>query len=206
MHLVRLLALLLGAVAAACLAPAADPALGTVRVALGPSLDRVHDWRPDQRAELVAQLATMAAAGPAWVLAPEGEADVVVRAADLSALGPDTCGHYRNGERFIELDASCTAGYLALRRAMAHELLHWLTWTRWRWVGHLCWWPRNEAPPRGCHPTRLCVDCLLAPGLTTGEDPGPGWTEAYVPPVAHPEPTAADRELIVACQAAGRCE
>lgn len=201
----RTLALLTALAAlAACGVPSQNDPItyGTVRVALGPGLDGTP-WRDDQARELVAELAALAALGPAWQLTSEGAADVVVRPA---ALAGGACGRYVAGAAFVEVDPACTAGYLALRRAAGHELTHWLTWTRWRWLGHLCSWPYNAPVPAGCHPLIVCRDCLMSPGLAPADDMGPTWSEAYTGPVIDPAPAWQDLELIRGCVARGRCE
>lgn len=203
MRVTAALALWFAALAgAACTAPSQhDPATyGTVRVALGPGLDGTP-WRDDQARELVAEVAALAALGPDWVLTSEGAADVVVRPADLAGA----CGRYVAGAAFVEVDPACTAGYLALRRACGHELLHWYLYRTARWLGHLCSWPYNASAPPGCHPSIVCADCLLSPGLVPPDD-GPTWTEVYTGAVAEPAPGWGDLELVRTCHARGRCE
>lgn len=179
-----------------------DPArFGVVRVAFGPSLDGVYDWRADQLAMLAPMETEGDAFGPDIQIVSEGAADVVLRAAALG--GP--CGRYTTGLAYAEVDPACTAGYLALRRAALHEVMHWYTWSRWRWVGHLCEWPLNAPRPAYCHPTIRCTDCVMSPGLTAPDD-GPSFSEAYTGSVAEPTPAQADLDLIAACQANGRCE
>lgn len=187
-----------------CVAPSQrDPArYGTVRIALGASLDGLYDWRPDQRAQLDPIATELDALGPDFVWVSEGQADVVIRAASLAS---GACGEYHQGLAYVEVDASCTQGYLAMRRAASHEIVHWYTWNRWRWVGHLCQWPLNSSPPAGCHPTIRCDRCLMAPGLTPPNTTGPGFEEAFVPPVAEPAPDYADLELVRTCQTQSRC-
>lgn len=173
----------------ACAAPSQldEARYGRVTVAFGPSLDAVWDWRQDQLPELRAELAALSAVGPVFREAPEADADVVVRAADLG--GP--CGRFQTGLRFVEVDATCAAGYLQLRAAAGHELLHWATWTKWGQVWHVC-----EHPEDGmrCHPT-VTGPALLNPGLARIDD-GPGFSEAYTGDFADGVPTDADLRLV----------
>jgi hypothetical protein len=185
---------------AGCVAPSqADPSVyGTIRVALGDSLDGVWSWSPDQRRALTAALPQLDALGPAWVLTDEGTADVVVRAASLRG----GCGGYDPGLAFVEVDAACTSrvgGFLALTRAVHHELFHYYLGRRFGWYGHLC---RRAADRADCHATIECDDCLLSPGLAQ-PDEGPGFESAYVPTPSESAPAAADLELVRRCAARG---
>lgn len=170
-----------------------DPAAyGSVRVALGPSLDLVHDWLPEHRAAVAAALEQLDGLGPDFVLTTEGEADVVVRAAALEG----GCGSFSPGLAFVEVDGPCASqrgGSPAVARAACHEVAHWLTYSRWRWVGHVCRDPRDAAD---CHPAVTCPsgDCLLSPGLARPSK-GPGYVEAFAE-FADPAPAVEDLRLV----------
>src|SRR5512147_2822988 len=160
----------------------AAPMLPPVRVALAGSRDGVLAWSQTQRAAIAPYLERRldrTGADFSFVEDPAA-ADVVVRATDMTA---DACGLYDRGDTEVRVNAQCAAGETGLLRAIGHELLHWLTDHRYGWLGHLCTWPVNVAPPPGCHPTLVCPgeDCLLGRGLRAGDDPGPSFSEAYVP-------------------------
>jgi hypothetical protein len=119
----------------------------------------------------------------------------VVRPYDAGPQCARGSGRYLPNTRYVEVDPAvpCIDGYLALRRAAGHELMHWLTSSRWHWLGHIC---AASDPGADCHPTIRAPDALLAPGLHRAQDTGPGWDEAYVPAVAEPAPTDADLALV----------
>lgn len=171
-----------------------------MRVAFASSADGVYAWRADQLDQLAPLFTELDAIGPDFVQASEADADVLVRAASLDGA----CGRFTTGNTYVEVDAACAQGYLAMRRAAAHEIIHYLTWTRWHWVGHVCQWPIGTTIPAGCHPTIRGVDALISPGLT-GFDDGPSTSEAYTGQIADPTPTQSDLDLIAHCQAAGAC-
>lgn len=193
----RIIFALLSLLFAACVAPTqSNPALyGTVRVGIGPSLDGVWDWRQDQHDQIVAELATMSALGPQWVYSSEGDADVVIRAADLHG----SCGAFSRGLRFVEVDATCVHSSLELQQAAAHELMHWWTWTQHGWLGHIC---QHVGDASDCHPSIWGL-AVLNPTIG-GVDPGPGFDEVYSPPIGDPTPGEYDLELFSRCQA-GSC-
>lgn len=184
-----------------------DPSIyGAVTVALGRGLDGVTDWREDQRARLGESLPQLAALGPTVTLTTEGRADVVVRTFDSGPGCAAGVGRYHPGSAYVEVDPACADGYAALARAVNHEIVHWLTWSRYAWVGHLCAYGDTHAD---CHPDLRFTPGrdptpLLAPGLSR-TDPGPGTDEAYVPEPADPSPTSLDLELVRRCQERGRC-
>lgn len=190
-----------------CLAPTQyDPAVyGTVKVAFGPSVDGSdQDWLPDQLTELRDELADMGRLGPLWQEVGEGDADVVVRPFDARACTAGA-GSYSPGAGFVEVDpdAACTPGFSALRRAVAHELMHWWTWHTARWVGHLCQDPSDRPD---CHPTITCRDCVLSPGLSTSPSGSSGeedWQAGS--DFIDPAPQAADLALFARCHA-GHCD
>lgn len=97
----------------------------TVRVALGRGIDRAAlDWKQEQKQALARGLgARLSAAGPWLALAPEGNADVVVRAAELPE---GRCGSYHPGEQFVEVDPRCDEG--TIRRVLHQEVAKWWTW------------------------------------------------------------------------------
>lgn len=178
---------------------------GTVRVALADSRDGVWTWSQHQRAMLDPYLnVTCDATGPDWILVNEfADADVIVRATNDMLDG--ACGLYTTGDSEVRVNTACASGDDAMRRAVGHELLHWYTDHWFHWVGHLCSWPVNVPPPAGCHPTILCTDCLLSPGLRDPDLTGPTFDEAYVPPIADPEPAEQDLQLIAHCESAHAC-
>lgn len=207
---------------AACVVPDQhDPRrFGVVRVGFGPSVETGPDaagpWHQDQLREMRAQLAVLNRLGPTFVEVPEGEADVVVRPfvsgpACLSGGATRGAGRYpRFGAAYVEVDASCADGYLVLRRIMAHELMHWLTATRYGWVGHIC--PVRavgEPEPRtDCHPTIRQTGAILNADVRTSAA-APMVLERFLDEVqagfVDADPTEADLALLAACQRAG-CE
>ena len=190
-----------------CVAPSQrNPSTyGTVRVALADAPDGSWGWSQHQRDLLDPYInLTLDALGPDFVLIQSlGDADVLVRASDSTG---DACGLYRRGESEVFVNSQCAQGDDALRRAVGHELVHYLTDHRYGWLGHLCTWPINDPPPPGCHPTILCQDCLMSPGLRQIDLAGASFDEAYVPPIADPAPAAEDLQLISHCQDAGQCQ
>lgn len=205
--IVLLLSLILASLSGCCADGACnvpEPArYGVVKIALGPSLASSYDWRPDQRAALEPLARELDALGPDFVWVSASDPDSIVIRPEMLPAG--ACGAYRLGEETVSVDPVCTAGFQALRKAAAHEILHAFLWRRFRWSGHLCWFPLNAPVPPGCHPTRVCRDCLLSPELQ-GEDVWGDGIEEYTPAVAWPEPQAADIELVRSCFERGRCE
>ena len=176
---------------------------GAIKIALGPSLDGTPDWRPDQIAAFRPLERELDSLGPDFILVPMGTpASVVIRPATLPA---GTCGRYRLDETYVEVDPACTPGYLALRKAAAHEIMHAVLWQRFRWAKHICWFPLNQPVPAECHPTIVCRDCLLSPGLIT-EDTWGDRVEDYIPGVSFPEPQAQDIQLFRRCLDSNSCE
>lgn len=176
---------------------------GTVKIALGDSLTGDRAWRADQRAALDPLVRELDALGPDFVWGSPADPDTIVIRPE--ALEAGTCGFYRLGESSVAVDPVCTAGFAALRKAAAHEVVHALLYTRFGWGGHLCWFPLNSPVPAGCHPTRVCRDCLLSPAVQ-GQDSWEGGVENYTPAVAIPEPQPEDVALVRACFERGRCE
>lgn len=201
------LALSSAALAAGCLAPSqrSPSRFGVVRVALADSPDGVFGWSQHQRVLLDPYInVTLDALGPDFQLVDLiSSADVLVRAT--GAMPDGACGLYRAGDAEARVNSACAQGDDGLRRAVGHELLHWLTDHRFAWVGHLCEWPVNAPVPPGCHPTLRCVDCVLSPGLRAPDETGPTFTEAYVPPIADPVPAQADLDLIDRCDRQRAC-
>lgn len=177
---------------------------GTVKIALGVSLNGTREWRDDQRAALEPLSRELDALGPDFVWVSESDPDAIVIRPET--LDPGACGYYRLGESSVNVDPVCTLGYSALRKAAAHEVVHALLYQRFRWAGHLCWFPLNSPAPPGCHPTRVCRECLMSPAIQ-GQDvwPWPNDIEQYTPSVAIPEPQPEDIELVRACFARGSC-
>lgn len=152
-------------------APAAPASSGdAVRVAVVDGLDWTA-WRDDQRAAISAYLPTLSRVGVQWTIARESDADVLVRSWDAGEGCLDGAARYVVGWRYVEVDAACVGGLDGLRFAVAHELLHWLTHTHSRWIGHVCKLG-NEASD--CHPTvrgRSLLNPVLyeSPGETLGD-------------------------------------
>lgn len=172
---------------AACEPPEASTGR-TVRVALGDDPSGVTGWRPEHRAEVVRALDALAATGDRWALV-EGEADVTVQPFDAGRCAH--AGEYAPGSRTVRVDYACAPGSL-LAVAVAHELLHWLTWSRARWVGHLC---AHDGEAPDCHATVRGVG-VQSPYLPAqlgpdGEPLGP----------TAPDLTTADRALLRALEA-----
>ena len=119
--------------------------------------------------------------------------------------GAGACGRYVLGGTVVEVDPACTMGLDGVRKAVGHELFHFVLITRFAWPGHLCRWAINERAPAGCHPTIQCPasGCLLEAGLRGAPVDG---VEDYVATFADGSVTDADRELLRGCVARGRCE
>lgn len=176
---------------------------GIVKIALGSALDGSREWRSDQRAALEPMARELDALGPDFVWVSEGDPDaIVIRPAMLE---PGACGYYRLGDSSVSVDPACTLGYTALRKAAAHEVVHAFLYARFGWSKHLCWFPLNSPVPTGCHPTRVCRECLMSPEIQ-GQDTWVDGIENYSPSVAIPEPQAEDIELVRACFERGHCE
>jgi len=193
--------------AMACTAPTqfSPSRFGRWRVAFAGSTDGVYAWRADQLDAVRPMFTELDALGPDFVETDSlAEADVIARAAgDLGGA----CGAFdARDPGLVRIDAACAQGYLALRRAVAHEVVHAYTWQRWGWAGHACDWPIGAAVPATCHPTIRCPGegCLMSRGLARADD-GPNFSEAYTGDVADPTPAQPDLDLVAACQAASRC-
>lgn len=188
-----------------CTATGPDPAqFGTVKIALGAPLDpAVPDWREDQRLAIEPLARELDILGPDFQWTEPGDPEsIVIRPA---ALPRGVCGFYRLGETMVEVDPTCTEGFAALRKAAAHELVHALLFRRFRWAGHLCWYPINSAPPPTCHRSLVCRDCLMSPEIQGVEE----WAdsqESYSPTSVFSEPQASDIALFSRCYRNGACE
>jgi hypothetical protein len=198
----------LGALLSACCADGACNApqpsrYGTIKIALGTSLGGARAWRPDQRAALEPLVRELDALGPDFVWGSEADPETIVVRPE--ALEAGACGFYRLGETSVSVDPVCTEGFSALRKAAAHEIVHAVLYTRFGWRGHLCWFPLNAPVPAGCHPTRVCRECLLSPSIQ-GQDSWEGGVEHYSPSVAIPEPQPEDIALVRDCFDRGSCE
>lgn len=151
-------------------APLSPSTSDAVRVAIADGLDWTA-WRDDQRTAIAAYLPTLSRVGVRWTLARESDADVLVRSWDAGEGCLDGAARYVVGWRYVEIDAACVGGLDGLRLAVGHELLHWLTHSRARWIGHVCKLG-NEA--NDCHPTvrgRSLLNPVLyeSPGETLGD-------------------------------------
>lgn len=183
MKILLTLALLL----AACRppAPSAPRPDRVVRVAVEDGLDWTA-WRDDQRAAIERYLPTLSRVGVQWTIARESEADVLVRSWDAGAGCLDGAARYVVGYRYVEVDAACVGGLDGLRYMAGHELLHQLTWSRYRWLGHVC---RFANETTDCHPT-VRGKSLLNPYVAVNATGEEGWINT--------EPTEVDRELLAA--------
>lgn len=188
-----------------CTAPGPDPVrYGVVKVAFGAPLDpTVADWREDQRLAIEPIARELDALGPdfQWVSAGDPEA-IVIRPA---ALEPGVCGYYRLGESMVQVDPACSEGFSVLRKAAAHEVVHAFLYQRFRWSGHLCWYPLNDTPPPTCHRSMVCQNCLMSPALQ-GRDEWADGAEDYSSTVVFSEPQPGDIALVSHCFSAGTCE
>lgn len=121
----------------------------TIRVAVEDSLDGTTGWRPEQRDVLLGRvLRVLSATGDTWAASDTGSADVVIYAYPASSCAVEGSGRYVAGARYIEIDPACTPSEDVLAWVAVHEALHWLTWDRHRWLGHVCLY-RDEAAD--CH-------------------------------------------------------
>lgn len=173
----------------ACTAPhvveSPAPSGPSVRVALADGLDWTA-WRDDQRAAIERYLPTLSRVGVRFEVARESHADVLVRSWDAGAGCLDGAARYVVGYRYVEVDAACVGGLDGLRYMAGHELLHQLTWSRYRWLGHVC---RFANETTDCHPT-VRGKSLLNPYVAVNATSEEGWINT--------EPTEVDRELLAA--------
>lgn len=181
----RLILALLAFALAACTSPAL-PATGTTyRVALAPDPTGVTGWRPEHAASLRLALEALAATGDTWVEGSQAEADLYVRSFDAGAHCTHA-GEYEPGASYVRVDYACAPGD-ALAYAIVHEALHWLSWRRARWVGHVC---VREGDAPDCHPT-VRGEAVLNPVMPAAfDDRG----EPVGPPDPHLRP--ADLDLL----------
>jgi hypothetical protein len=134
----------------------------TIRVAAEDSLDGTTGWRPEQREVLLGRvLRVLAATGDTWVASGTGSADVVIYAYPASSCAVEGSGRYVAGARYVEIDPACTPSEDVLAWVATHELLHWLTWDRHRWLGHVCAFPSEVAD---CH-EEVFGPAILAPRI-----------------------------------------
>jgi len=99
-------------------------------VAFGPSLDAdARPWFPNELQTLQEQVKVLWALGPTLLIAPEGDAEFVLRPfnadtpAGRCALG---AGRFFPKSRYAECDPGCTDGLMGLRTCLGHEYGHWL--------------------------------------------------------------------------------
>lgn len=151
---------------AACTAPPAHETprpQHVIRVSVEDGAD-LTGWMNWHRKALLKLWPRLDATGYAFVL-DDRAPDVRVRTFDAGSGCAHGGGRYELGRPFVEIDPVCVHGAEELRFAVAHEVLHWLTWRDARWVGHLC--VRDEAPD--CHPT-VHGTGLLSPVLPADHD------------------------------------
>ena len=178
----RFLALLC-ALLCACSDPPRAPATGhTYRVALAPDPSGLTGWRPEHRAALTLALSSLAATGDAWVESAPDTADLRVEPFDAGAC--THAGEYAPGEARVRVDYACAPGTALLAWAIVHESLHFLTWTRARWVGHICRHPGDAADCTA----RVRGDAVLNPVL-------PAAFDAQGEPLGPPDPTLREADL-----------
>ena len=114
-------------------------------------------------------------------------AEIVVRNTDLSRLG--WWGRYYSTNAQVqvaEVDLGAIGPLTADRfQVVAHELMHYVMWSRFRWEGHICDSPLDDYSH--CHARIGCPDgnCILSPIVNTRGQ----W----------PAPRAADLRLIREC-------
>ena len=186
---------------AACNPPSQhnESVYGVVKVAFGPSLDGVTDWRSDQQPYLAAEVQRLSALGPTFTMTSEGSADVVVRTFDSGPGCAHGAGQYTQGSAFAEVDPACCAGYNELQQAVGHEIIHWTTDHRYHWLGHVCQ-QVGDAPD--CHHS-IFGEAVLNPALGNFSDTGPTLDEVWAPTSGDGTPTTADLELFARCQTSG---
>lgn len=186
MKILLTLALLLAACTAPHVVESPAPSGPSVAVAITRGLDWT-DWREDQRRAIESYLPTLSRVGVQWILVREDRADVLVRSWDSGEGCAQGAARYTRGTPFVEIDAACVQGVAALRYAVGHELLHWLTARRSPWLGHVC---KRGDEALDCHPT-VRGRSLLNPILPEDND-----DEALGALVLDPTPTDTDRELL----------
>lgn len=178
------LALLLCALAfTACIDPPHAPSTGhTYRVALAPDPSGLTGWRPEHRAALTLALSSLAATGDAWVESTPAEAHLRVEPFDAGAC--THAGEYAPGEARVRVDYACAPGTALLAWAIVHESLHFLTWTRARWVGHVCRHPGDAADCTAL----VRGEAVLNPAL-------PGAYDSEGEPLGPPDPTLREADV-----------
>ena len=144
-------------------APAAPRPERVVRVAIEDGSD-LTGWLPSQRRALSSLWPRLDATGYRFVI-DERSPDVLVRTFDARGC-ERSAGEYLLGSRVVTVDPVCTHSDEELRFAVAHELLHWLTWRDAQWAGHLC---KHSGDALDCHPTVHGVG-VLSPVLGEVED------------------------------------
>lgn len=166
-------------------APAAPRPDRVVRVAIEDGSD-LTGWLAWQRKALLKLWPRLDGTGYQFVI-DQRNPDVRVRTYDAGASCEHGGGRYVVGSPVVEIDPVCVPGAERLRYAVAHELLHWLTWRDARWVGHLC---GGSDVSSDCHPTVRGVG-LLSPVLPAQLDAS---GEPLPPPTA--ELTTDDLRLL----------
>jgi len=171
MRLVPILALTL----AGCTAPQrAAPTGHTYAVAILDGTDGTA-WLPWQRRALEQALPALAETGDRWLLGDEASADLVVHAYAARACTTHA-GVYVIDSRRVYLDPACLPGPQALQWGLLHEAMHFLTWQRAGWAGHVC---------EG-HEATDCTALVRGPSVLAPE----------VPEYPDPHLTETDRELL----------
>lgn len=162
----RALALALLALAASCTAPQRVSRTGhTYAVAILDGTDGTG-WLPWQRLALEQALPALHDTGDRWVLGDEASADLVVRSYAAASCGTHA-GVYVLDSRRVYLDPAGLPGPRALQWGLMHEAMHFVTWTRARWAGHVC-----ESPGDAPDCTALVRgESVLAPAVPEYPDP-----------------------------------
>lgn len=108
----------------------------TIRVGFQDSWD-TPGWRQWHYRAVAKGLTRLDATGFSWVVVTQGW-DVQVRTFDANGNCEEAGGRYQLNRPFVEVDPGCVQTAEQLRYVVAHELVHWFTYTRLGWVGHLC--------------------------------------------------------------------
>lgn len=134
----------------------------TIRVSFQDSWN-TPGWRGWQLKAISKGFPRLDLTGYSWVQVSSSW-DVQVRTFDAGGHCWEAGGRYELGRPFVEVDPGCVQTAEQLRFVVYHELLHWFTWTRYHWVGHLC---REPMEVRDCSTRHFGVG-LLSPVLQGG--------------------------------------
>lgn len=95
-------------------------------------------WRPWHFRAVAKGLARLDSTGYRWVVTTGGTWDLQVRTFDARGNCEEAGGRYELGRPYVEVDPACVQTAEQLRFVVLHECMHWFTYTRFSWSGHVC--------------------------------------------------------------------